>query len=111
MKNCIFESFHDVLGVLKAQAQRRLDSQYVSEDSALAEEDASLAGKLHQLVGLVLGGLLGLLVLHQLNADHQALSPHVADYPVLLRELAELSQQVVTDYLCILIQFFLANGV
>lgn len=88
MKQSILKCFNKVLGVLKVQAERRLDSKNVAINSAFSEEKLSFSRQLHHLVSLILSWLLGLLVLHKLNTDHQSLASDIPNYSVLLLELS-----------------------
>lgn len=79
MKYCILESVDNVFSILHAEAQRRLDSQYISEGSSLSEKNTSLSSQFHQLVGLISAQFLSLLIFDQLNTNHKSFSSYVTD--------------------------------
>jgi hypothetical protein len=87
----ILQSLHQILGILQRQAKRRLDAQHISKSTTLTKQQSSLAGQLHQLVGLLLSGLFGLLVLDQFDTDHETLASDVTDDPMFLGKFLQFS--------------------
>ena len=79
--------------------------------AAFPEQHPSFSALLEHLRQQLGVGLLGDLVLHELDSQQHALASHVADELALLPDPLELSKQVAADLLSVLGQFLLADDV
>src|SRR5579863_4651707 len=75
--DALVENAHGAIGLFLVDHERRAEAQRCI---ARAEnKQALLKRQLHDLVPQVRSSFLGLLIAHKLDADHQALAPHLAD--------------------------------
>ena len=76
----------------------REDKGRSQADRVLARAENQHAAAEHRLnerVALLHGAFLGLPIVHELDADHQALAAHVADERVLVLQLAQPGEEVL----------------
>src|ERR1035437_1655610 len=86
------EDLDKEIRVRQAQAHRGLDTDCLAPQTSLADEQAQVARKFEDAGAFGLGGLFGLTVFDQFDADHQAATADVAEQSMLLLQLFQAGE-------------------
>src|SRR5512141_2682022 len=93
----VIEHLDGKICIVGRDAHRRLDADNVAVDAALAEQDSHLAATLEQPQRLRLRRLLRSAITHELHAEHQSHSTHVANQRVIVHQLPESRLETTAD--------------
>src|ERR1019366_4630426 len=98
------EDFEQEVGIGQGEAERRLDADGLTPETAFADEQTHLSREFHNPGAFSLAGFFGLMVLDQLDANHQATAPHVANDVVLELQLPQPSEDVSSHLQSVLLE-------
>src|ERR1019366_6935971 len=98
------EDFEQEIGIGQGDAERGLNANGLTPETAFADEQTHLSREFHNPCAFSLTGFFGLTVLDQLDANHQAMAPHVANDVVLEMQLSQPIQDVSSHFRSVLLE-------
>lgn len=93
----VVEFGDELVGIVDAEAHRRLELEDVVVRTLAAHDDLLLLHPVDDVLGLGRSRSAALAVQYELDPDEEASSPHVTDDGPPLGQLVQLGQQVVAD--------------
>src|SRR5215470_5170452 len=108
-RNRLFEDLDSGVGFVLGDDERRRNSN--GARTATQEQDAALEGRFHDAITFFGSVFASLLVLDDLNADHQTAATYIANQPVLLRPVRHALEHVIAHFGRVLEQVLLLDDI